>query len=233
MNGLSFCIKLTFRQWYYSVYPLIYLRTHALNSNGLWLHTVWAPFILFFSSSNASFPRSSHGALTEWRLFVLWLEVEAFSHQTNTNSPQHRIIARVTAAARTFLDFNFISFTSHITQCVVFVCVCNTTVKKNNPNQKPFGMDVSRTTLSIAAGVAGTLFLGYCIYFDKKRRSDPEYKKKIRERKFSNCVLCVQISINRLNNMRGCVCLRFYFHWHREAPATQVGRRIGSPVRHA
>lgn len=46
-------------------------------------------------------------------------------------------------------------------------------------------MDVNRTTLSIAAGVAGTLFLGYCIYFDKKRRSDPEYKKKIRERKFS------------------------------------------------
>lgn len=45
-------------------------------------------------------------------------------------------------------------------------------------------MDVNRTTLSIAAGVAGTLFLGYCIYFDKKRRSDPEYKKKIRERKF-------------------------------------------------
>lgn len=44
-------------------------------------------------------------------------------------------------------------------------------------------MEVNRTTLSIAAGVAGTLFLGYCIYFDKKRRSDPEYKKKIRERK--------------------------------------------------
>lgn len=44
-------------------------------------------------------------------------------------------------------------------------------------------MDVNRTTLTIAAGVAGTLFLGYCIYFDKKRRSDPEYKKKIRERK--------------------------------------------------
>lgn len=162
---------------------------------------------------------------SKWRLFRT---------RRHTNSPQHRIIARVTAAARTFLDFNFISFTSHSTQCVVFVCVCVTQQsRKTTRNQQPFGMDVSRTTLSIAAGVAGTLFLGYCIYFDKKRRSDPEYKKKIRERRFSNCVLCVQISINRLNNMRGCVCLRFYFHWHREAPATQNGRRIGSPVRHA
>lgn len=44
-------------------------------------------------------------------------------------------------------------------------------------------MEINKTTLSIAAGVAGTLFLGYCIYFDKKRRSDPDYKKKIRESK--------------------------------------------------
>lgn len=44
-------------------------------------------------------------------------------------------------------------------------------------------MEINKTTLGIAAGVAGTLFLGYCIYFDKKRRSDPEYKKKIRDRR--------------------------------------------------
>lgn len=44
-------------------------------------------------------------------------------------------------------------------------------------------LDISRTTLGIAAGIAGTLFLSYCIYFDKKRRNDPEYKRKVRERK--------------------------------------------------
>ncbi|GAB0086711.1 Tom20 [Sergentomyia squamirostris] len=44
-------------------------------------------------------------------------------------------------------------------------------------------MEINKTTLGIAAGVAGTLFLGYCIYFDHKRRSDPEYKKKVRERR--------------------------------------------------
>lgn len=30
-----------------------------------------------------------------------------------------------------------------------------------------------------AVGLAGSLFLGYCVYFDKKRRSDPDYKKKV------------------------------------------------------
>lgn len=44
-------------------------------------------------------------------------------------------------------------------------------------------LDISRTTLGIAAGIAGTIFLSYCIYFDKKRRNDPEYKKKVRERR--------------------------------------------------
>lgn len=44
-------------------------------------------------------------------------------------------------------------------------------------------MEINKTTLSIAAGVAGTLFLGYCIYFDQKRRKDPDFKKKLRERR--------------------------------------------------
>ncbi|XP_055589283.1 mitochondrial import receptor subunit TOM20 homolog [Uranotaenia lowii] len=44
-------------------------------------------------------------------------------------------------------------------------------------------MDISRTTIGIAAGVAGTLFLGYCLYFDQKRRKDPDFKKKLRERR--------------------------------------------------
>ncbi|XP_027229898.1 mitochondrial import receptor subunit TOM20 homolog [Penaeus vannamei] len=42
---------------------------------------------------------------------------------------------------------------------------------------------ISKGTLGICAGVAGALFLGYCIYFDQRRRSDPEFKKKLRERR--------------------------------------------------
>lgn len=41
---------------------------------------------------------------------------------------------------------------------------------------------ISKTTLSIAAGICGTIFLGYCIYFDRRRRNDPDFKKKLRER---------------------------------------------------
>jgi import receptor subunit TOM20 len=31
--------------------------------------------------------------------------------------------------------------------------------------------------------VCGLAFLGYCIYFDRKRRSAPDFKKKLRERR--------------------------------------------------
>lgn len=39
-----------------------------------------------------------------------------------------------------------------------------------------------KAALGLAAGA--TLFLGYCYYFDAKRRKDPYYKQKVRESKF-------------------------------------------------
>lgn len=42
---------------------------------------------------------------------------------------------------------------------------------------------VSKAAIGIAAGICGTIFIGYCIYFDRKRRSDPNFKKKLRERR--------------------------------------------------
>lgn len=39
------------------------------------------------------------------------------------------------------------------------------------------------TLLKIIAGAAGALFIGYCIYFDYKRHQDPDFKKKLFERK--------------------------------------------------
>ncbi len=35
----------------------------------------------------------------------------------------------------------------------------------------------------VVAGVCGALLIAYCIYFDRKRRSDPHFKEKLRERK--------------------------------------------------
>ncbi|XP_023231282.1 mitochondrial import receptor subunit TOM20 homolog [Centruroides vittatus] len=42
---------------------------------------------------------------------------------------------------------------------------------------------LSRNTIYAVAGVCGTLFIGYCIYFDHKRRSDPLFKQKLREKR--------------------------------------------------
>ncbi|VDK47945.1 unnamed protein product [Anisakis simplex] len=39
----------------------------------------------------------------------------------------------------------------------------------------------SRQQVITAASVAAAAFVGYCLYFDHKRRSAPDYKQKIRE----------------------------------------------------
>ncbi|XP_060922625.1 mitochondrial import receptor subunit TOM20 homolog B [Limanda limanda] len=36
---------------------------------------------------------------------------------------------------------------------------------------------------SLAAGLCGALLLGYCVYFDRKRRSDPQFRIRLRERR--------------------------------------------------
>lgn len=38
----------------------------------------------------------------------------------------------------------------------------------------------------VFAGVAGVSFLAYCVYFDKKRRSDPLFKQKLKERRLQS-----------------------------------------------
>uniref|UniRef100_S4RN53 Translocase of outer mitochondrial membrane 20 n=1 Tax=Petromyzon marinus TaxID=7757 RepID=S4RN53_PETMA len=40
---------------------------------------------------------------------------------------------------------------------------------------------IASRTGAITAGICGAVFIGYCVYFDRKRRSDPDFKKKLRE----------------------------------------------------
>ena len=40
-----------------------------------------------------------------------------------------------------------------------------------------------------AAAICGSVFVAYCIYFDKKRRTDPDYKKKVIARKLQPYVV--------------------------------------------
>uniref|UniRef100_A0A8C4R732 Translocase of outer mitochondrial membrane 20b n=1 Tax=Eptatretus burgeri TaxID=7764 RepID=A0A8C4R732_EPTBU len=44
-------------------------------------------------------------------------------------------------------------------------------------------MVVGRSGAIAAAGICGAAFVGYCIYFDRKRRSEPDFKNKLRESK--------------------------------------------------
>ncbi|EDV24135.1 Mitochondrial import receptor subunit TOM20-like protein B [Trichoplax sp. H2] len=39
----------------------------------------------------------------------------------------------------------------------------------------------SSKTLMVAAGVGVACFVGYCIYFDRKRRNDPLYRQKVKQ----------------------------------------------------
>lgn len=41
----------------------------------------------------------------------------------------------------------------------------------------------SNSIVKYAVAGAGLCFLGYCIYFDNKRRNHPDFKKKLKERK--------------------------------------------------
>ncbi|KAL1116437.1 hypothetical protein AAG570_004911 [Ranatra chinensis] len=40
-----------------------------------------------------------------------------------------------------------------------------------------------KTALGVATGICAALFVGYCIYFDRRRRCDPDFKRKLVERR--------------------------------------------------
>jgi len=44
-------------------------------------------------------------------------------------------------------------------------------------------LNITKSAWGMAAGLGGLLFVGYCLYFDRKRRNDPNFKKKLRERR--------------------------------------------------
>jgi len=41
----------------------------------------------------------------------------------------------------------------------------------------------NQSALAVAAGVCGAAFIGYCVYFDSKRRSHPDFKRKLMEKR--------------------------------------------------
>ncbi|KAK9510342.1 hypothetical protein O3M35_005148 [Rhynocoris fuscipes] len=70
---------------------------------------------------------------------------------------------------------------------------------------------VSKTALGIAAGIFGTLFVGYCVYFDRQRRKDPNFKKKLRERRKANKVKCPTKDCVQLPDLRDHEAVQQFF----------------------
>jgi len=44
-------------------------------------------------------------------------------------------------------------------------------------------LELSSKSLGLWAGLGTAAFLGYCIYFDRSRRSHPDFKRKLREKR--------------------------------------------------
>ena len=44
-------------------------------------------------------------------------------------------------------------------------------------------LDLSSKSLGLWAGLGTAAFLGYCIYFDNRRRSHPDFRRKLREKR--------------------------------------------------
>ncbi|KAM6956750.1 translocase of outer mitochondrial membrane 20 [Aplochiton taeniatus] len=66
-------------------------------------------------------------------------------------------------------------------------------------------------TSTIAAGVCGGLFVGYCIYFDRKRRSDPNFKKRLRERRRKQNITSGESRLARLPDLKDAEAVQKFF----------------------
>lgn len=63
----------------------------------------------------------------------------------------------------------------------------------------------------IAAGLGAAFFVGYCIYFDRKRRSDPNYKNKLRERRKKQKVAQEKTGFSKLPDLKDAEAVQKFF----------------------
>ncbi|XP_060740904.1 mitochondrial import receptor subunit TOM20 homolog B [Tachysurus vachellii] len=66
-------------------------------------------------------------------------------------------------------------------------------------------------TSAIAAGVGAALFVGYCIYFDRKRRSDPNFRSKLRDRRRKQKVAQEKAGLSRLPDLKDAEAVQKFF----------------------
>uniref|UniRef100_A0A1A8L1H7 Translocase of outer mitochondrial membrane 20 homolog b n=2 Tax=Nothobranchius TaxID=28779 RepID=A0A1A8L1H7_9TELE len=66
-------------------------------------------------------------------------------------------------------------------------------------------------TSAIAAGVCGALLLGYCVYFDRKRRSDPDFKNRLRERRRTQKAAKERAGLAKLPDLKDAEAVQKFF----------------------
>ncbi|KAL3066399.1 mitochondrial import receptor subunit TOM20 homolog [Trematomus bernacchii] len=64
---------------------------------------------------------------------------------------------------------------------------------------------------ALAAGVCGALLVGYCIYFDKKRRSDPNFKNRLRQRRRKQQVATDRAGMAKLPDLKDAEAVQKFF----------------------
>lgn len=69
--------------------------------------------------------------------------------------------------------------------------------------------NIGKTT--IAVGVAGALFVGYCFYFDHKRRNAKDFKKKLHDKRQERESKKVKKSKNKLPDLTDHEAVQRYF----------------------
>ncbi|XP_014013400.1 translocase of outer mitochondrial membrane 20 [Salmo salar] len=66
-------------------------------------------------------------------------------------------------------------------------------------------------TSTVVAGVAGALFIGYCVYFDRKRRSDPNFKRRLQERRSKQKSSQEKTGLTRLPDLKDAEAVQKFF----------------------
>ncbi|XP_074531915.1 translocase of outer mitochondrial membrane 20 [Halichoeres trimaculatus] len=70
---------------------------------------------------------------------------------------------------------------------------------------------VSGRTSALIAGLCGAAFIAYCVYFDRKRRSDPKFKEKLRERRRKQNVTRAKSELAKLPDLKDAEAVQKFF----------------------
>ncbi|XP_069001136.1 translocase of outer mitochondrial membrane 20 [Embiotoca jacksoni] len=70
---------------------------------------------------------------------------------------------------------------------------------------------LSGRTSAILVGLSGALFVAYCVYFDRKRRSDPRFKEKLRERRRKQTTSSERSGLERLPDLKDAEAVQKFF----------------------